>query len=112
MPTVPKVTLPIKYSVYLAEQLSDRFKRSVYWNSYQTISANIIDKWENIYELVSTSFLFVKRFFVLAYDIAANSANNEAGIKAIGSIFFQDEELKITTYWLMEVIFMTNRLMI
>ena len=44
MPNVPKVTLPSKYSVYLAEQLSDRFKRSVYWNSYQTIPANIIDK--------------------------------------------------------------------
>ena len=112
MPNVPKVTLPSIYSVYLAEQLSDRFKRSVYWNSYQTIPANIIDKWENIYELLSTSFQFVKRFFVLAYDIAANTANNEAGIKAIGSIFVQDEELKIITYWLMEVIFMTNRLMI
>ena len=70
------------------------------------------EKWEKIYELLSTSFQIIKRIFVLAYAIAANTANNEAGIKTIESIFFQDEELKIITYWMMEEIFMTNRLII
>ena len=78
---VPIVTLSTKDNVNLTKQLSNGFKRSVYWNSYQTIPAKVIDKGTNIYELLSASFQGVKRLFVLCYIIAASAANNKAGIK-------------------------------
>ena len=65
----------------LEKQLSDGFKRSVYWNDYQIIPAKVINQGTKIYELLSASFQGVKRLFALAYTIAANAANNEAGIK-------------------------------
>ena len=65
----------------MTKQLSNGFKRSVYWNNYQTILAKVINQGTNIYELLSTSSQGVKRLFVLAYVIAANAANNEVGIK-------------------------------
>ena len=77
---VPIVTLFSKNNVNLTKQLSIGFKRSVYWNNYQTIPAKVINQATNIYELFSASFQGVKRLFVLAF-IAANAANNEAGIK-------------------------------
>ena len=72
--------------------MSDGFKRSVYWNSYQNISAKVIQKrkniyGKNIYELLSASFQGVKRLFGLAYVIDAGAANNEAGIKDNGKYF-------------------------
>ena len=63
---VPIVTLSTKYNVNLTKQLSDGFKRSVYWSNYQTIPAKVINKRANIYELLSASFQDVKRLFVLA----------------------------------------------
>ena len=77
------VTLFTKDNVNLTKRLNDAFKRSVYWNSYQTIPANILNQGANIYELLSASFQDVKRLFVFAYFIAANDANNEAVIKII-----------------------------
>ena len=50
---VPIVTLSTKDNVNLKKRLSDGFKRSFYWNSYQTIPAKVIGKGENIYELLS-----------------------------------------------------------
>ena len=49
-------------------------------------------------------FKVLKDCFILAYAFAANAANNEAGIKDNKKcfIFFQEERLKIITYWLME----------
>ena len=38
------VSLSTKDSVNLTKQLSKAFKRSVYWNSYQTKSAKVIEK--------------------------------------------------------------------
>ena len=38
---VPIVTLSTKDNVNLVSQLSDWFKRSVYWNSYKTIPAKV-----------------------------------------------------------------------
>ena len=72
--------------------MSDGFKRSVYWNSYQNISAKVIQKrkniyGKNIYELLSASFQGVERLFGLAYVIDAGAANNEAGIKDNGKYF-------------------------
>ena len=106
---VPTVTLSTKDSANLTKQLNKWFKRSIYWNSYETRPAKVIEQGKNIYELLNASFQGVKRLFVLAYTIAAgDDADQEAGIKTIKSIFSQKERLKITTYWLMEEIFMIN----
>ena len=78
---VPIVTLSIKDNVNLTKQLNDGFTRSVYWNNYKTVPVKLINQGTNIYELLSASFRDFKRFFVLAYTIAVNAANNEAGIK-------------------------------
>ena len=61
--------------VQLSDQLSNGFKRSVYWYNYQTISAKVIDNNTDIYELLSALFQGVKRLFVLATN------DNESGIK-------------------------------
>ena len=84
---VPIVTLSTKDDVNLTKRLSDGFKRSVYWNSYQTIPAKVIEKRKNMYELLSASFQGLKRLFVLAYVIATNVADDEA-----------EEKLKIITH--------------
>ena len=65
----------------MTKQLSNGFKRSIYWNNYQTIPAKVINQGTNINELLSTLFQGVRRLFVLAYTIAANAANNKVGIK-------------------------------
>ena len=65
---VPIFTLSTKYDVNLTKQLSDRFKKSFYWNNYQTIPAKVINNDTNIYELLSALFQGVRRLFVLAYD--------------------------------------------
>ena len=78
---VPIVTLFIKDNVNLTNQLSDEFRRSFYWNNFETIPAKVINQGTIIYELLSASFRGVKRLFVLAYAIIANAADNETGIK-------------------------------
>ena len=77
---VPIVTLSTKDSANLTKQLNEGFKRSVYWNSYETKPAKVIEQGKNIYELLNASFQGVKRLFVLAYSIA-NGGHDEAGIK-------------------------------
>ena len=73
---VPIVTLSTKDSANLAKQLNDGFERSVYWNSYETKPAKVIEQGKNIYELLNASFQGVKRLFVLAYFIADHAAND------------------------------------
>ena len=90
---VPIVTLFTKDSAYLTKQLSEAFKRPVYWNSYETKPAKVIEQGKTIYELLNASFQSVKRLFVLAYFIAANG-NNEAGIKNIKKYFLPRGEIK------------------
>ena len=46
---VPIVTLSSKDNVNLTKQLRDGFKRPVYWNYYQTIPAEVINRGTNIY---------------------------------------------------------------
>ena len=77
------VNLSITENVNLTSQFNDETKRSVYWNNYQTIPVKVTEKRKNIYELLSASFQGVTRLFVLAYFIAVNDANNQAGIKKI-----------------------------
>ena len=66
---VPLVTLSTKDSANLTKQLNEGFKRSVYWNSYETKPAKVIEKGKNLYELLNASFQGVNRLFVLAYVI-------------------------------------------
>ena len=77
---VPIVTLSTKDSANLINQLNERFKRSVYWNSYKTKPAKVIEKGKNLYQLLNASFQGVQILFVRAYFIA-NGGNDEAGIK-------------------------------
>ena len=74
--------------------MSDGFKRFVYWNSYQTIPAKVINQGTNIYELLSALFQEVKRLFVLAYAVSTNAADNKAGIKGNKKYFLPKEEIK------------------
>ena len=76
----PIVTLSTKDSANLINQLNERFKRSVYWNSYKTKPAKVIEKGKNLYQLLNASFQGVQILFVCAYFIA-NGGNDEAGIK-------------------------------
>ena len=77
---VPIVTLSTKDSANLTKQLSKGFKRSVYWNNYETKPAKVIEKGKNLFELLNASFQGVKRLFVLVYFIA-DGGNDETGIK-------------------------------
>ena len=77
---VPLVTLSTKGSANLTKQLNEGFKRSVYWNSYETKPAKVIEQGKNLYELLNASFQGVKRLFVLVYFIA-DGGNDETGIK-------------------------------
>ena len=74
------VTLSTPDSVNLTKQLNEGFKRCAYWNRYETKSAKVIEKGQNLYELLNALFQGVRRLFVLAYPIAAGR-NDEAGIK-------------------------------
>ena len=65
----------------MTKQWNEGFKRSVYWNSYETKHAKVIEKGKNLYELLDASFQGVKRLFVFAYFIAYGG-NDEAGIKS------------------------------
>ena len=62
---VPIVTLSTKDSANLTKQLNKGFKRSVYWNSYETKPAKVTEQGKNIYELLNASFQGVKRLFVI-----------------------------------------------
>ena len=90
---VPIVTLSTKDSANLAKQLNEEFKRSVYWNSYETKPEKVIEQGKSIYELLNASFQGVTRLFVLAYFIAENG-NKEAGIKDNKKYFVPRGEIK------------------
>ena len=91
---VSKVTLSTKDSVNLIKQLSKGFKRSVYWNNYQTKPAKVIEKGKNLYKLLNAWFQGVRRLFVPAYVVAVGAANDEAGIKDNKKYFLPRGEIK------------------
>ena len=68
---VPIVTLSTKDVANFTKQLSEGFKRSVYWNSYKTKPAKVIEQGKNLYELLNASFQGVKRLFIFVYAVAA-----------------------------------------
>ena len=96
---VPIVTLSTKDSANLTKQLNEGFKRSVYWNSYETKPAKVIEQGKNIYELLNASSQGVKRLFVLSYFIAAPAAVggntvDTAGIKNNKKYFLTRGKIK------------------
>ena len=91
---VPIVTLSTKDSGNLIKQLNEGFKRSVYWNSYETKPAKVIENGKNLYELLNASFQGVKRIFVLSYVIGDGAANDETGIKNNRRYFLPRGEIK------------------
>ena len=83
----------------MTKQLNEGFKRSAYWNSYETRPAKVVEQGKNIYELLNVSFQGVKRLFVLAYAIAALPGNNTpaedtAGIKKNKKYFLPREKIE------------------
>ena len=91
---VPVVTLSTKDSENLTKQLSKGFKRSVYWSSYQTKPAKVIEKEKNLCELPTVLFQGVRRLFVLAYLVASGAADNEACIRNNKKYFLSRREIK------------------
>ena len=85
-------------SANLTKQLNEGFKRSVYWNSYETKPAKVIEQGKKIYELLNASFQGVKRLFVFAYAIAAppvgGNSDDTVGIKSNKKYFFPRGEIK------------------
>ena len=63
---VPILTLSAKYNQKLSKLLSKGFKRSVYWNKYETKSENKNMRNKFRY-FVESNFLGVNRLFVLVY---------------------------------------------
>ena len=75
---VPVVILSAKDNEKLVRQLSEGFKRRVYWNRYKVIDNKVVDiaranEEKHIRKLLDSSYQGVKRLFVLAYD---NTAGN------------------------------------
>ena len=77
---VPVVTLSTKDNVNLTKQLDEEFKRSVYWNEYQSkIKTKTADN-NNVTRFpLDVSFQSVNRLFILAFDntFTTNAADNE-----------------------------------
>ena len=107
---VPIVTLSTKDSANLAKQLNEGFKRSVYWNSYETKPAKVIEQGKNLYELLNASFQGVKRLFVFAYFIA-DGGNDEAGTKDNKKYFLPKEKIQNYNVLVEGRNFMINHLM-
>ena len=82
-----------KDSANLAKPLNEGFKRSVYWNSFETKPPKVIQQGQNIYELLNASFQSIKRLFVRAYFIA-DGGNGEAAVKNNKKYFLPIAEIK------------------
>ena len=72
---VPIVTLLTDDNVKLTKQLSERFKRSVYWNQYKTETKTTTAGNSNPKRMLfAASFQGVKRLFVIAFGNTENGA--------------------------------------
>ena len=61
------VTLSAENNAKVSKLLSERFKRSVYWNKYKIIPNKTYHENDHIRELLDSNYQGVKRLFVLAY---------------------------------------------
>ena len=70
---VPVVTLSTKDNENLAKQLDEGFKRSVYWNEYQSIIETKTADDNNVTKFpLDASFQGMNRLFVLVFDNTEN----------------------------------------
>ena len=95
---VPIVTLSAKDSVNLTKQLSEEFKRSVYWNSYQTKPVKVIEKEKTYMNYLIHHFKVLEDCLFLLMLLLQVLHMMKQALKTIKSIFFQEERLIITTY--------------
>ena len=90
---VPAVTLSTEDNAKLAKQLSEGFKRPVYWNKYKVIDNKVVEITDanaekHIRELLDSSYQGVKRLFVFAYDNTAG--NNKVSVDSFKKYFYQE----------------------
>ena len=90
---IPVVTLSIEHNSKLTKLLSERFKRSVYWNKYKVISNKIYNANDYIRELLDASYQGVKKIFILAYD---NTGDNPVAVNSHRRCFLP--RIKIENY--------------
>ena len=82
---IPVVTLSTEDNAKLAKQLSEGFKRPVYWNKYKITGNKVVEtttaanEEKHIKELLDSSYQAAKRLFVLAYD---NTASKQKALDA------------------------------
>ena len=88
---VQVLTLSTKDDVKLTKQLSEGFKRFVYWNKYKVIPNKQLAVNVQIRELIDASYQGVK--FVLAYNNPANDANR-VDVNLFKKYFLQGVEIK------------------
>ena len=78
---VPVITLKTEDNAKLSKLLSERFKRSVYWNKYKIILKDYAAN-KNIRERFDASFQKVSKLLVIACERGdANYVNEKAFIK-------------------------------
>ena len=88
---VPVVTLSAEDNVKLVKQLNEGFKRPVYWNKYKVIDNKVVEiaaanAEKHLRKLLDSSYHWVKRLFVLAYDDTAG--DNQVSVILSKNIFF------------------------
>ena len=86
---VPDVTL----STEIAKQLSEEFKRSVYWViGSKVVEITNANTKKNIRELLDSSYQGVKRLFVLAYN--NTEGNNQVSVDSFKKYFLPSVEIE------------------
>ena len=81
---VPTVTLKTEDNTKLSKFLNKWFKRPIYWNEYKVIANKMVEIAANngekyIRKLLDSSYQWVKRLCVLAYN-NTNNDNNKVSI--------------------------------
>ena len=88
---VPVVTLSTEDNAKSEKQLSEGFKRPVYWNKYKVTDNKVVvitdaNAEKHIRELLDSSYQGVKRLFVFAYDNTAG--NNQVSVYSFKKYFY------------------------
>ena len=93
---VPVVTLSPKDNENLTKQLDREFKRSIYWNEYQSkIETKAADNNNVIRFPLDASFQGVNRLLVLAFD---NTENGNEKVERDGHRKYFTQRVDITNY--------------
>ena len=96
---IPIFTLKTEDNTKLSKLLSDRFKRSIYWNKYKAIDNMLVEIADDndakyIRDLLDSSYQGVKRLFVLAYN--NTEGNNQVSVDSYKKYFLP--RVKIENY--------------